>query len=140
MPINEPDISVYQYLREMERFIMEKAQRNHLMAFEFIKDDEQRTAVQRKNNEVKAAVKRLVTQYCFFLDSDRKAAVKFTDDELNALLAVHNMRKRDHKESIETLISFSAGSEATYTVENFMARDLKALQAFMALVEEMKTL
>jgi hypothetical protein len=140
MPIHEPDISVYQYLREMERFVLEKAQRNHLMAFEFIKNDDQRTAVQNKNNAVKAAVKRLVTQYCVFLDGDRKVAVKFSDDELNALLAVHNMRKRDHKESIETLISFSAGSEAITAVEDLMARDLKALQAFMALVAEMKTL
>lgn len=84
MPIHEPDISLYQYLREMERFVLEKAQRNHLMTFEFIKNDDQRTAVQNKNNAVKAAVKRLVTQYCVFLDGDRKVAVKFSDDELNA--------------------------------------------------------
>lgn len=140
MPINEPDISVYQYLREMERFSTEKAQRNHLMAFEFIKSDDQRTAVQNKNSAIKSAVKRLVTNYCVFLDGGRKVAVKFTDEELNALLAVHNMRKRDHKESIETFRTFSAGDEAITAVEDLMARDLKALQAFMALVAEMKTL
>lgn len=132
--------NVYQYIRELERFIQDKANRNSDAAMQFVKDTVKLKEVLDQNTDLEKDFKRLVVRYCQYLEGTRTPDVKFTDNELNTLIAVHNMRKRDLKETKETLRSFAAGDEALNAVEALIAKNLRSLQAFMVLNTEIQKL
>lgn len=134
------NISIYQYLRELQNFIETKSRSNHFMAIEFIKDQKTLKEVQYKNDAVESSVKRLVIRYCQYLEGVRDQSIQFTADELNALTAVHNMRKRDLQESKETLISFSAGQESLTAVDDQIEKNLKSLKSFLVVVNLVRSL
>jgi hypothetical protein len=136
----KPDNSVYQYIRELEHFIKDKASRNKDVVIQFVKDPAKLKEVLEQNDGLEKDFKRLVVRYCQYLEGTRTPDVKFTDNELNTLIAVHNMRKRDLKETKETLHSFLAGDEALKAVEVLIAKNLRSLQAFMVLNTEVQKL
>jgi Fic family protein len=136
----QSDSNLYQYIRELERFIKDKASRNSDAAMQFVKDTVKLKEVLDQNAELEKDFKRLVVRYCQYLDGTRTPDVKFTDSELNTLIAVHNMRKRDLKETKETLRSFAAGDEALDAVEVLISKNLRSLQAFMVVNTEIQKL
>lgn len=140
MTTTKPDNSVYQYIRELEHFIKDKASRNKDMVVQLVKDPAKLKEVLEQNDGLEKDFKRLVVRYCQYLEGTRTPDVKFTDNELNTLIAVHNMRKRDLKETKETLHSFMAGDEALNAVEVLIAKNLRSLQAFMVVNTEVQKL
>lgn len=140
MTTTKPDNSIYQYIRELEHFIKDKSSRNKDVVIHFVKDPAKLKEVLEQNDGLEKDFKRLVVRYCQYLEGARTPDVKFTDNELNTLIAVHNMRKRDLKETKETLHSFMAGDEALNAVEVLIAKNLRSLQAFMVVNTEIQKL
>lgn len=136
----KPDNSIYQYIRELEHFIKDKASRNKTTANQFLKDPVKLKEVLERNELLEKNFKRLVVRYCQFLEGNRTPDVKFTSSELNALISVNNMRKRDLKETKETLHSFMAGDEALDAIEVLIAKNLRSLQEFMVVNAEVQNL
>ena len=136
----KPDNSIYQYIRELEHFIKDKASRNKTTANQFLKDPVKLKEVLERNELLEKNFKRLVVRYCQFLEGNRTPDVKFTSSELNALISVNNMRKRDLKETKETLYSFMAGDEALDAIEVLIAKNLRSLQDFMVVNAEVQNL
>lgn len=128
-----PDISVFQYLRELEKFIGHKSRENHFIAYEFIKNEVELKDLQNKNDAIEAGVNSLVIKYCEFLENDNDT-LQLTDDELNAITKVHNMKKAWLKEKKEMLISFSVSDEALENVENSISTNLQIFKTFLQLV------
>lgn len=128
------NINVYRYLRELEHFVEAKASHTQGVFSEFVEDNKSLKDLHSQMNNHKKNLKSLVARYCSLIAGVRDENTKFTDDELNSLTAVHNMRKRDLKEAKETLISFSAPVESLDAVESLISRNLKALQSFLKVV------
>jgi ABC-type transporter Mla subunit MlaD len=128
------NVNVYQYLRELEHFVDAKAEHTQGVFSEFVEDTKSLKDLHSQMNDHKKNLKSLVIRYCRLLEGVRDDSTKFTDNELNSLTAVHNMRKRDLKEAKETLISFSAPVESLDSVESLISKNLKSLQSFLKVV------
>lgn len=128
------NINVYQYLRELEHFVEIKSAHTQGVFSEFVEDTKSLKDLHSQMNDHEKNITSLIARYCSLLEGVRDETTKFTDNELNSLTAVHNMRKRDLKEAKETLISFSAPVESLDSVESLISKNLKALQSFLKVV------
>ena len=129
-----PTIAICGYLQLLEDFMADKSKNNNFLFVDVIQDPDILDKVQSKHYNLHKNMVALATRVKSHINDtnlDKEKPV-FSSDELNAFVAVHNMKKRSRLEEKEVLISFEAGQAAVDAVDDLISEEVELLRACMA--------
>lgn len=129
-----PTVAICGYLQLLEDFMADKSKNNNFLFIDVIQDPDILDKVQSKHYNLHKNMVALATRVKNHINDtnpDKKKPV-FSSDELNAFVAVHNMKKRSRHEEKEVLISFEAGQAAVDAVDDLISKEVELLRACMA--------
>jgi len=126
--------SICGYLQLLEDFMGDKSKKNNLLFVDIIQDPDILDKVQSKHYNLHKNMISLGTRVKSHINDTNpdKEKLVFSSDELNALVAVHNMKKRSRNEEKEVLISFEAGQAAVDAIDDLISDEVELLRACMA--------
>ena len=127
-------VAICGYLQLLEDFMADKSKANNFLFVEVIQDPDILDKVQSKHYNLHKNMVALATRVKSYINDSNPDKEKpvFSSDELNAFVAVHNMKKRSRHEEKEVLISFEAGQSAIDAVEDLISEEVDLLRACMA--------